>query len=98
MKLRKEMIDPSYPLAHAVVVLIFRPERDLKKRPGKSAGKTPLPPQAAVASNLAESGVPVGDQAQAGGIVRENAALHDGRVRCAEGRPHQVVVEIRGPG
>ena len=28
VKLRKKVIDPSYPRAHAVVELIFRPERD----------------------------------------------------------------------
>src|ERR1700722_4798831 len=91
------MVDSGDPLAHAIIVLVFSPECDLEKCPGKNSGR-PLAPQTAVAADLAESGVPVVDQPQAVIIIRENAAFDDRRIRGTKDRLHQVVVEIRRPG
>ena len=77
MKPRKEMVDLGHPLGHAVVVLVFRLERDLEKHPNKNSGKATWASQAAVAPDLNESGVPVGDQPQAIIIVGPNCTLHE---------------------
>src|ERR1700674_15691 len=92
------MIDPCEPLGHAIVVCIFRPERELKPTSGDGAKHRPGGScQAPVSSNSAKGGAPIGDQSGAIFAVFENVGLCDGRIRGAESRPDKVIVEVRRP-
>src|SRR6267378_3933549 len=58
----EEMIDSGYPLGHAVVVRVFRFERELKEPAGHRAGWISWGSQAAVCPELTKSGASVRNQ------------------------------------
>ncbi len=91
MQRREEMIDLSHPLWHSVVVGVFGLEEKFKE-PSVNARKQALRSsiEAAIGPNHAKRRVPVGDQSQA------NVVVCEGRLRCAEDGPNEIVVQIRG--
>src|SRR5580704_2575190 len=93
---RKTMIELGHRRAHAVVEFVFRLERNLEIRAGKSADHPISATNAAVAPNARESGISVGDQSQRVVMVGRNVAPYQRGIRRAEGSANDVIVEKRG--
>src|SRR6267154_1217747 len=90
------MVDLCDPLGHAIVVCIFRPERELEPASGDGAEHSPGgPSQAPVSSDLAQGSASIGYEPGAIFAVFKNVHLCKGRIRRAESRPDEVIIEVR---